>query len=278
VIYFTATFPFGIIIILLVRGLTLKGHQNGIAYYLKPDWSKLSDMNIWSSAANQAIYSLGIAYGSHIALASHNQFRNNIFRDAIIIGATNTLTSFLLGLVVFSFLGHGSHELNIPVEDMIDHGPGVLFISYIQGITQLPSAPIWCLLFFLMVYTLGLDSLFIQVWITVSCLQDSFPKIASKYRRLILAGVCLLMFLLGLPLATKGGIHMIVLMDRYVADIGLATLMLCEAVSVCWLYGLNNFISDVEMMIGHKSRLFWWFWKPTWMVTVPLFSVVSVYS
>ncbi|KAG2468368.1 S6A13 protein, partial [Polypterus senegalus] len=43
VVYFTATFPYVMIVILLVRGLTLPGAANGIIFYLYPDVSRLAD-------------------------------------------------------------------------------------------------------------------------------------------------------------------------------------------------------------------------------------------
>ena len=39
--YFTAIFPYVMLIILLVRGLTLEGATEGIIYLFKPDFSQL---------------------------------------------------------------------------------------------------------------------------------------------------------------------------------------------------------------------------------------------
>ncbi|KAH1187956.1 hypothetical protein KIL84_009478 [Mauremys mutica] len=41
IVYFTATFPYVVLIVLLIRGLLLPGAGAGILYYLKPDWAKL---------------------------------------------------------------------------------------------------------------------------------------------------------------------------------------------------------------------------------------------
>lgn len=44
--YFTALFPYVVLITLLIRGVTLDGASKGILYYVQPDWSKLVDVNV----------------------------------------------------------------------------------------------------------------------------------------------------------------------------------------------------------------------------------------
>lgn len=46
VVYFTATFPYVMLVVLLVRGLTLPGAMNGIAFYLYPDPTRLVDPQV----------------------------------------------------------------------------------------------------------------------------------------------------------------------------------------------------------------------------------------
>ena len=42
VAYFTAIFPYVVLITLLIRGVTLPGASTGMWYFINPDWSKLS--------------------------------------------------------------------------------------------------------------------------------------------------------------------------------------------------------------------------------------------
>ena len=49
VVYVTATMPYAMLLIMLVRGLTLPGAMEGIKYYLTPDFSRLTDIQVHTS-------------------------------------------------------------------------------------------------------------------------------------------------------------------------------------------------------------------------------------
>lgn len=46
VVYLTATFPYVMLFVLLVRGATLPGATQGIIYYLKPNHTRLADPQV----------------------------------------------------------------------------------------------------------------------------------------------------------------------------------------------------------------------------------------
>jgi len=50
VVYFTALFPYLVLFIFLIRGATLEGAGDGILFYLKPDFSRLKDPQVWVRA------------------------------------------------------------------------------------------------------------------------------------------------------------------------------------------------------------------------------------
>lgn len=52
VVYFTATFPYVMLLVLLVRGLTLPGAMDGLAFYLYPDPTRLVDPQVSKKSFN----------------------------------------------------------------------------------------------------------------------------------------------------------------------------------------------------------------------------------
>lgn len=107
-VYVTATFPYLVLIVLVIRGATLEGSLQGVIFYLTPDWARLSNAQVrpkrllrnrhlpiswsatvrlassqvWNDAASQIFYSLGIGVGGLLSMASYNKFDNNVIRWA----------------------------------------------------------------------------------------------------------------------------------------------------------------------------------------------------
>lgn len=46
VVYVTATFPYFVLIVLIIRGATLEGSLQGVAFYLTPDWGRLANAQV----------------------------------------------------------------------------------------------------------------------------------------------------------------------------------------------------------------------------------------
>ncbi|XP_045204515.2 sodium- and chloride-dependent glycine transporter 1-like [Mercenaria mercenaria] len=276
VVYFTATFPYVLLTVLLVRGLTLEGHKEGIEFYIIPEWSKLKDPKVWSDAATQIFYSLGPAFGSLLTMSSFNKFRNNCWRDSVIVALINCGTSVFGGFVIFSVLGYMAHQTNQAVADVADSGPGLAFVAYPEGIARLPVSSLWAFLFFFMILTLGLDSQMVMMETVISGITDVFPQVLRRKKALFTFICCMIGFVLGIPMTTKGGIFVLTLFDWYAGSYNLMIVCLCELIAVCWLYGIKNFMKDIEMMIGKRPMIFWAYYVPTWFLITPVAIVFIV--
>lgn len=55
-----------------IRGATLPGAGDGIAFYITPDWSSLTKPAVWGDAASQIFYSFSLSTGSLVSFASYN--------------------------------------------------------------------------------------------------------------------------------------------------------------------------------------------------------------
>ena len=195
VAYFTALFPYVVILTLLVRGLTLDGAVDGVIFLFNPQWQSLYDPKVWYAAVTQSFFSLSIGFGVLPSFASYNTFKHNIYRDASIVAVMDTLTSLLAAVITFSIIGHLSKELQVPMDKVVKSGAGLAFISYPEILTKFQTVPqLFAVLFFLMLITLGLGSATGLMNTVITILTDDFPKVSKS---IITGGVCLLGFATG---------------------------------------------------------------------------------
>lgn len=71
---------------------------------------------------------------------------------------TNLFTSIFAGFVIFSIIGYLAHQTNLPIEETVRSGPGLAFVAYPEAVVRMPLPNMWAVLFFLMLFILGLGS------------------------------------------------------------------------------------------------------------------------
>ncbi|KAM6977041.1 sodium- and chloride-dependent creatine transporter 1 [Aplochiton taeniatus] len=283
VVYFTAIFPYLVLVVLLAHGVTLPGALDGIVYYLKPDWSKLGEAQVWIDAGTQIFFSYAIGLGALTALGSYNRFHNNCYQDAFVLALINSGTSFFAGFVVFSVLGFMAAEQGVDISKVAESGPGLAFIAYPKAVTLMPLAPLWAALFFFMLLVLGLDSQFVGVEGLITGIMDMLPPksaLGSLRREVVVAICCVTCFIVDLSMVTEGGMYVFQLFDYYSASgITLLWQAFWECVVVAWVYGADRFMDDVARMIGYRPLPYMkWCWSyitPLVCVGVFFFHVVN---
>ncbi|KAL1022368.1 hypothetical protein UPYG_G00025760 [Umbra pygmaea] len=281
VVYLTATFPYLMLAILLVRGITLPGAAQGIVYYLYPNVYRLADPQVWMDAGTQIFFSYGICLGSLTALGSYNKYNNDCYKDCYALCLLNSATSFVAGFAIFSVLGFMAQEQGVDIADVAQSGPGLAFIVYPRAVAMMPAPQLWAVCFFLMVIMLGLDTQFVSLEALMTSVADLYPSFVQRgYRReLLLLMVCVVCFLLGLVMVTPGGLYVFQVYDHYsCSGASLLLLSIFQSVAVGWVYGPDRFNDNIKHMIGYSPmpffRLCWRYLTPAVCTGTFVFSLV----
>lgn len=253
VVYFTVLIPWVLLLLFVIRGLTLPGAGTGIKFYLTPVWSNLMSAKLWLSAISQVFFSLSVGFAIMIAYGSFLPKKTNIAANAMIIGIADALTAFFGGLAVFSALGHHASSLGVPVSQVVSSGPGLAFVAYPHIITTLPAARIFGVLFFLMLLTLAVDSAFSLLEAVSASVKDKWNT-SHKKANLIVGGAA---FLLGLPMLTGMGIHILDIADHFMNSFGLTLVVLGEVLIIGWGTGADEQRQYINRNSSFNIGLWW---------------------
>ena len=259
VVNWTVSIPWILLLILIIRGITLKGSGDGLEYYLNPDFSKLWDPKIWLAAYGQIFFSLSLGFGIMIAYSSYMPKDTDINTNAWVVSFANCSTSFFAGFAVFSTLGFLAFQQGAPVAEVAGSGGvGMAFVVYPAAIATLPGGVViqslFGIAFFLMLLTLGIDSAFSLVEAIITGIKDTF-----KWKRETVAfWVCAVGFLLGTLYATKAGLYWLDLVDHWM-NWGLVIVGLLEAVLIAWFFNVHEVAKDIDSTSSLKFGGFWIF-------------------
>ncbi|KAI4896697.1 hypothetical protein NFI96_016087, partial [Prochilodus magdalenae] len=274
VVYFTATFPYLMLMVLLVRGLTLPGALQGVVFYLYPDPEKLLDPQVWMEAGAQVFFSYSTCVGMLTVLGSYNTYNNNCYRDCFRLCILNSSTSVIAGFAVFSVLGFMAHEHGKPIEEVAESGPGLAFIAYPQAVAMIPLPQLWAICFFIMVILLCVDTQFFALEGIVTSLTDVFPKVlrGPKRREIFLLFFCIFCFICEFIMVTEGGMYWFQLIDYYACSGAcLVFLALFQSLTIGWIFGAERLCEVIEDMTGSYPNVVF---KICWKYLTPLASLV----
>ncbi|XP_034251306.1 sodium-dependent neutral amino acid transporter B(0)AT3 [Thrips palmi] len=158
-------------------------------------------------------------------------------------------------------------------------GTGLAFIIFTEAINQFPGAQFWSVLFFLMLFTLGIDSQFGTLEGVVTSIVDM--KLFPNLRKEVLTGVlCLTCCIISMAFAHGAGSYVFVLFDNFSGNFPLLIIAFFECIAVSYVYGLKRFADDIELMTGSRPHLYWLIcWKylsPLAMLCILVASIVQI--
>ncbi|CAF4518695.1 unnamed protein product, partial [Rotaria sp. Silwood2] len=276
VAYFTAIFPYIVLLLLIIQSSLLNGAVQGIKYYVIPQWEIVANFETWQAAASQVFFSLGLSFGSLMAYSASNKFKNNFFRQMCIVVSCDCLTGVFAGFAVFATIGYLSKELNEPVSKYADaSGPGLAFITYPEAIGHMPASSFFSILFFLMLLSLGLGSQFALTDVPITSIFELFPKLKSNRQSAVII-TCIISFLISLPFTCPGGIYLFELLNQYAANLSMIVIGFFEVYTIAYIYGFNRFMNDVKMMLGKRVAEYYLFL--TWCIIAPIIMLVIILS
>jgi NSS family neurotransmitter:Na+ symporter len=124
---------FALLVLLAIRAVTLSGAEAGLAFYLKPDFSKVTG-TVVLSAIGQAFFSLSLGMGAMITYGSYVSKRDDLVSSAAWVTFADTTIAILAGLIIFPTLFHAGLEPGAG-------GPGMVFVVLTSLLSSIPPAP-----------------------------------------------------------------------------------------------------------------------------------------
>lgn len=248
---------FILLILLTIRAITLPNAGEGLAFYLKPDFSKITAKTI-GMALGQALFSLSLGMGAMLTYGSYIAKRDNIIISAGYVCLFDTFIAIIAGLMTFPAL----FAMGLRPDA---NGPGLVFVLLPTIFAKMPGGFIFGAGFFLLLTLAALTSTISLLEVAVSYIVDEW-----KWKRLVAVVVMsVLAFIIGIPSALSQGasqwlsalpvVHLSfldlanVLLGNYALTIGAFFI----AVFVAYKWGVKSVIAEIESEhnIFHYRRL-----------------------
>ena len=276
IVQITMPLPLILLAILFIRGLVFPGAIEGVLFFLTPSFEALLDTQVWMAAISQTFFSLSLGFGVMITYSSYEYKNNDIVKSALITAATDGAVALFAGLTVFSTAGYMAMQDNLPFGELVGSGPSLAFVIFPKALSQVPGAVFFAILFFVMLVTFAIDSLFSLVEVVAALFEDQMPKVRKE---MIVFFVCLITFLAGLVFVSTAGIYYLDIADHFFTHYGLVLMGLLQALSVGWIFGaekLRHYINETtRMKLGPAWDFLIKYLIPAVLATVILLSLLN---
>lgn len=249
VVVWTATLPFIVLAILILRAITLDGAGEGLKLLFIPEWKALLSTKLWLAAFSQVFFSLSLAFGIMVAYGALKEKATEVTKSVIWVVLGNFLVSMMSGVVVFGMLGYMADQQGVAVSEVVAGGPSLVFVVLPAIISLLPALnALIAVLFFGGLLTLAVDSAFSLLEAFALTFKDRFPNVQTP--KIVLA-ISIVGFFLGLIFVTKGGLYVLDIVDHFIVNYGLVIVGILETLLIAWFWN----IEDLQAFINHRSSI-----------------------
>ncbi len=265
---------FVLLVILIIRAITLPGAEEGLAYYLKPDFSKVTGRTLLAALA-QAFFSLSLGMGALITYGSYLNEKDEIPASAAWVAGLDTGVALLAGFALFPAIFALGFKPGA--------GPGLAFITLPAVFAQMPLGTIFGVLFFFLLGIAALTSAISLLEVVTAWLIDE----KGWSRRKAAACMGVVIFIVGLP-ATLGysvwkdfsfpGLNTDLLdtYDWFANSLFLPVGGFFMAVFTGYAWGIKHAVHEVNK--GHKAFAVgtWWTLLIRYFVPVMIFFILAI--
>ncbi|MDN4479445.1 sodium-dependent transporter [Demequina muriae] len=218
--------------VLVVRALMLDGAAQGVEALFTPDFSALTNPDVWIAAYGQVFFSLSLAYGVMLTYASYRERRSNLTGPALVVAFGNSSFSLLAGLGVFATLGFLAAREGVAVADLEGiAGVQLSFVTFPAVIAQMPGGQWFGALFFASLVIAGLTSLISVLQSVSSALQDKFgwtPRRGALTVGLTSATLSMLLF------GTTTALYVLDVVDQWANQVGIVVGAVAMIAATLW--------------------------------------------
>ena len=233
-----------ILLVLVVRAMTLPNVGEGIVYYLKPDFSKITLATV-AAAVGQVFFSLNIGTTGMVNYGSYLSDEEDIPKSTLFVVLTDFAVAFMAGLIVIP----SAFSFGIDVGS----GPALLFVTMPSLFAQMPLAGLWNFLFFVLLLFASLtSSVSILEIFTPNVMELTKGKVDRKQASIIGSAICML---LGIPVSFSFGMwgdvrilgqDIFSLYDNFICIFAYPLIALCTAILVGWVWGKDKAIDAIS--------------------------------
>ncbi len=180
----------GIMVVLAVNSVFLKGGVEGLKYYLVPDFKAAAEVGIFNviiGAMNQAFFTLSLGIGSMAIFGSYLTKERSLMGEATNVAILDTFVAITSGLIIFPACAAYGVEYAA--------GPPLIFQTLPLVFANMPGGKIWGALFFVFMIFAAMSTVFAVFENIVACTRDQFGW--GKKKACIIN--CVLMLILSVP-------------------------------------------------------------------------------